>query len=222
MFDLDQTISEWRRQMLAAGIKTPTPLEELEIHLREDFEQRVKSGLKEAEAFKVAAEKIGQSHLLQKEFKKVEKNHKIMRTVLLIIGWLAAVWALFYGVFIWEFNWNFFQFSPQWNLAVMVGLSGILAALTAMWFLAKANSDKATHVVSLLLCVLLAGIAVCALHADESARGIIGGHYEVPFWYRAGRTLVLWLPGAFWAWWTWRHLTQKNSPTHRNQPTHSD
>jgi hypothetical protein len=36
MFDLEQTISEWRRQMLSAGIKTPVPLEELEIHLRED------------------------------------------------------------------------------------------------------------------------------------------------------------------------------------------
>lgn len=35
MFDLEQSIAEWRRQMLAAGIKTPVPLEDLEIHLRE-------------------------------------------------------------------------------------------------------------------------------------------------------------------------------------------
>ena len=30
MFDLEQAIAGWRRQMQAAGIKTPVPLEELE------------------------------------------------------------------------------------------------------------------------------------------------------------------------------------------------
>jgi hypothetical protein len=40
MFNLEQAISEWRRQMIAVGIKTPVPLEELESHLREDVEQR--------------------------------------------------------------------------------------------------------------------------------------------------------------------------------------
>ena len=44
MLDLDQAIAEWRKQMLAAGIKTPVPLEELDIHLREDIEQQMKSG----------------------------------------------------------------------------------------------------------------------------------------------------------------------------------
>ena len=29
-------MTDWRRQMIAAGIKTPVPLEELEIHLREE------------------------------------------------------------------------------------------------------------------------------------------------------------------------------------------
>ena len=43
MFDLEQSIADLRRQMLAAGIKTPVPLEELEIHLREEIEQQSKS-----------------------------------------------------------------------------------------------------------------------------------------------------------------------------------
>ena len=34
MFDLEKSITRWREQMLAAGIKTPSPLEELENHLR--------------------------------------------------------------------------------------------------------------------------------------------------------------------------------------------
>ncbi len=37
MFNLEQSIAEWRQQMLAAGPKNPTPLNELESHLREDM-----------------------------------------------------------------------------------------------------------------------------------------------------------------------------------------
>jgi hypothetical protein len=72
MFDLEPSIAEWRRQMLAGGLGTPVPLEELEIHLREDIERQMKSGLNEAEAFKTAVQKIGPAHTVQNEFKKVE------------------------------------------------------------------------------------------------------------------------------------------------------
>ena len=71
MSDLEQSIADWRKQMLAAGIKTPVPLEELEIHLREEVEQQLKSGLNEQEAFNSAIQKIGQAHMVQKEFKKL-------------------------------------------------------------------------------------------------------------------------------------------------------
>jgi len=37
MFDLEQAIIAWRQQMLAAGIKSPVPLEELENHLRDEI-----------------------------------------------------------------------------------------------------------------------------------------------------------------------------------------
>ena len=73
MFDLEKSIAAWRRQMLAAGIKSPVPLEELEIHLREEIEQQMKSGLNEQEIFNSAVHKIGQAHLVQNEFKKVEE-----------------------------------------------------------------------------------------------------------------------------------------------------
>jgi hypothetical protein len=68
MFNLEQSIAEWRRKMLAAGIEAPAPLDELELHLREDIEVRVKSGWDERQAFEMAAEQIGRAGLLQKEF----------------------------------------------------------------------------------------------------------------------------------------------------------
>ena len=252
MFNLKQTISEWRRQMLAAGIQTPVPLEELEIHLREEIEQHIRSGLNEAEAFQAAVEKIGQADQLQKEFKKVEKDHTIIRAILLVIGWLAASCTLAYSMVSLDFDWNLFRFSPRWNLGVMVELSGILVALTSMWFLAKASRDKTSRVAALLCCVLLAADSVSCLSpenipaprpvpalspqmTDQQAIAAVGAimidtaidrvfrrSEPSPIWYRGGGMLLLCMPGVFWVGWTWRHLTQKRTPTHGNQPIHSE
>ena len=70
MFNLEEKISECRQQMLAAGIQAPVPLEELENHLREDVEQRMRSGVSEQKAFDAAVRRIGQAHALTEEFKK--------------------------------------------------------------------------------------------------------------------------------------------------------
>ena len=72
MFNLEKSIADWRRQMLAAGIKTPVPLEELEIHLREEIERQTGAGLSETEAFKASVRKIGPAQAVQSEFRKVE------------------------------------------------------------------------------------------------------------------------------------------------------
>jgi len=71
MFNLEQSIADWRKQMLAAGIKTPVPLEELESHLREDVENRTRSGLDAQQAFETTVQQIGQSDVLKNEFAKV-------------------------------------------------------------------------------------------------------------------------------------------------------
>ena len=76
MFNLEQAIAKWRLQMLAAGIKKPVPLEELESHLREEIERQMKSGQSEAEAFQAAVQKIGPAHTVQNEFEKVEATEE--------------------------------------------------------------------------------------------------------------------------------------------------
>src|SRR5271168_5258882 len=70
MFDLEQSITEWRKQMLAAGIKTPVPLEELEIHLREEIERQMQWDANEQSAFETAVSRIGQGIALKTEFIK--------------------------------------------------------------------------------------------------------------------------------------------------------
>jgi hypothetical protein len=74
MFNLEQAIADWQQQMLAAGIKSPTPLEELEIHLREEIEGQMKSGLNEQTAFEISIRRIGQPKFLESEFKKIERT----------------------------------------------------------------------------------------------------------------------------------------------------
>lgn len=76
MFDLKESIAQWRRRMLAAGINTPVPLEELESHLRDEIERQTKSGRGEAEAFESAVQKIGPARAVQNEFEKVEQTEE--------------------------------------------------------------------------------------------------------------------------------------------------
>ncbi len=56
--------------MLTAGIKTPVPLEELEIHLRDEIGRLVKSGLDEQKAFDAAVQKMGPVQAIRNEFEK--------------------------------------------------------------------------------------------------------------------------------------------------------
>ena len=85
MFDLEQAISNWRKQMLAAGIKTPVPLEELEIHLRDEIEQQIKWGLNEQKAFEISVQQIGRPKLLKNEFQKSERTF-MKRTLIALLG----------------------------------------------------------------------------------------------------------------------------------------
>jgi len=92
MFNLEQSIAQWRVQMLAAGIKSPVPLEELEIHLREEIERQIKSGLNERQAFEISIQQIGQAQTLDREFKKSERT--FMKQIIII---LAALFGMVMG-----------------------------------------------------------------------------------------------------------------------------
>jgi hypothetical protein len=123
MFDLEQSIAEWRKQMLAAGIKMPVPLEELEIHLREELEQQMKFGSSAQTAFPIAVKKIGQVKLLKAEFKKIGGRDTAQRrkaagyfySVILGFYTLAAIYAMF-----------------KYNLSTKEWLSGFAAQTTLL------------------------------------------------------------------------------------------
>ncbi len=71
MFDLEQAIGEWRREMRACGINDHEILDELESHLRDDVEQETCSGCDLKASFEVVVTRMGQRSALQSEFQKV-------------------------------------------------------------------------------------------------------------------------------------------------------
>jgi hypothetical protein len=75
VFNLEKQISDWRKQMLAAGIASPVPLEELESHLREDILEQMHMGRSEQDAFEICVKNIGQPWPIKKEFAKTERNY---------------------------------------------------------------------------------------------------------------------------------------------------
>jgi hypothetical protein len=90
MFDLEQSVAEWRKQMLAAGIKTPVPLEELECHLREEIERQMKTGSNQPDAFTSAVQQLGPANTVQNEFIKVDQIHSALNWKLTEIGLTLA------------------------------------------------------------------------------------------------------------------------------------
>jgi hypothetical protein len=76
MFDIEKSFAEWRTQMLAAGIKTPVPLVELENHLRDDVEKEMLSGSAAEEAFEKATRRIGLAWEISNEFDKTSKGQR--------------------------------------------------------------------------------------------------------------------------------------------------
>lgn len=76
MFNLNQAIAGWRRQMIAGGIKAHDVLEELESHLRDEIDRQIRSGATEERAYRAAVAAIGEATTLQAEFAKTSRANE--------------------------------------------------------------------------------------------------------------------------------------------------
>ena len=160
MFNLEQAIAEWRQQMLAVGIKFPAPLEELEIHLREEIERQMKYGMNEPEAFHSSIKKIGQADALKLEFKK---NFHPMGTRFVkltgiacgVTAGLFSLWILYNLLFLHEVN------MPGRILGLMAFASAILSWRYGRKLLPNIGNQHARVAIAVACC--LAGVGVIML-----------------------------------------------------------
>jgi hypothetical protein len=90
MFNLEQAIADWRQKMLACGIETPVPMEELELHLREEMERQMEGGLNPQPAFEAAVEQIGTAGSLTTEFSKINPPLSMKSMIKILTGILAV------------------------------------------------------------------------------------------------------------------------------------
>ena len=110
MFHLEHSLTAWREQMLAAGIGSPVPLEELEAHLREEIDRQLQAGLSEPEAFHAAVQNLGPAVPLKTEFTKTAglrawfghdsftRTNRILGTLWIFNAGLISIWTAFLTV----------------------------------------------------------------------------------------------------------------------------
>lgn len=92
MFNLESAIIEWRRQLIAAGIENVEALDELESHLCEDIERRMRAGADAQRVFAAAAAQLGAPGALKIEFDGIEKRErKYMKRGVLVGVAIAGV-----------------------------------------------------------------------------------------------------------------------------------
>ena len=85
MFNLEQAISDWRRKLSAAGMRSRDIVDELESHLREEIDRQIQAGATEQDAFQTAVAELGDAGALKSEFAKL--NAARVRPRFLRIGY---------------------------------------------------------------------------------------------------------------------------------------
>jgi cytochrome b subunit of formate dehydrogenase len=162
MFDLEPSIADWRRRMLAAGIKTPAPLEELESHLREEIQRQMKSGLDVRAAFNLAAQNIGGANALRQEFGKIgEVMSARQRKFNIIVCGVAAVLIGLTGVML---LFPSFGKSPDLSFHELLPVSGaFISAALILWswrfsYICFPPLSARTRMIVAFLCIVLSGV----------------------------------------------------------------
>jgi hypothetical protein len=194
MFNLEQSISEWRKQMLAAGINTPVPLEELEAHLRDEIERQSRSGLSLQDAFEAAEKEIGPAGQLKSEFSKQTRLRDILEFELIGKEWylkwgpainLAGATAifLFFVVMILCKNMGFAEMTSSDRISCLAAMT--LAALfnyagffAYKWFPVIPDNRKRAGVAVTIAAPVLLGITTLLARANVSIE-----HLRVDFFW---------------------------------------
>jgi len=215
MFKLDEAISEWRRQMSAAGIMSSDVLDELESHLREDVEHRMRSGATVERAFREALQRVGAAENLNVEFAKVRRpdarlSHNTMRICCLAVAayvFVVETWTLLafdismrgriFGIGVVAMIAGFIGFLPELKRLLWPGVRGRAAA--------KAIYTVCSYVSVAWVCLLFLGegyIGILSLKmaADVVCWGLVALAVMTVFVFALGaepETPNLWAPAVW-------------------------
>ncbi|GEM_PF-6344614 len=127
MFNLNDAIADWRKRMLAGGLRDPAALDELEAHLREDVDQQVRAGADVQSAFNAAAQRIGAPKALKCEFARaVSGAGELARNIKLLFLISLAGFFILTAATVW--------FGAELPLSVRIGGGlGATLPLLILW-----------------------------------------------------------------------------------------
>lgn len=173
MFNLETAIAEWRRRMIAAGIKTPVPLEELEVHLREDFDAQIRAGMAPERAFEIAAGRLGSPAAIQQEFGKVGEvmsarvrkfNFAVCASAAVLLCAVAVQFLVNIPHFLAAPGDRIMTWGERISLAGAFLSAGLLlSAWMFLWGFFPILPRKQTRIVAVFLCVVLSGLCATVL-----------------------------------------------------------
>jgi hypothetical protein len=132
MHNLETSIADWRKTMIAVHQYTPGTLDELESHLRETVQELVRTGLDEAQAFDRAVAGLGSPLTLASEFEKLRPalwlpikivTAVIVALALALVAYLpfkmqSGAWSLLLAVHV-------FTVTLGYTTTMLLGLLGI-------------------------------------------------------------------------------------------------
>jgi len=184
MFNLDQAVADWRRQMAAAGIESAEVLDELESHLRDDVERQVCSGAEAQRAFDSAVRRMGSAQALRREFAKSGRaDEPRRRRFMKCLCFTFAAGVLLIN------TWTLIEF----DLSVLERLAGSCAVALAALYLASvpflhrmlsgvahARLLGAVKIAGWFVVLLPIGALLAAVHVIHLEIGIIA-------------TMIIWL-----------------------------
>jgi hypothetical protein len=93
MFDLNQSLDDWRAQLRQGEGCSADNIDELEEHLREEMAGLTQAGLAGDEAFLLAVRRLGSVEVLKEEFEKVNTSFVWLNR----LRWMAAGALIYLG-----------------------------------------------------------------------------------------------------------------------------
>ena len=178
MFNVDEQIRQWRRELNNAEVCHASDLEELEIHLRDEIKNLGDKGLSNEEAFVVASRRLGDKGSLTREFAKVNSQTLFIRRMLWIcVGVLASLLipklcaTVAHVTALGAIVWGMTQFSLNILIPVIQIVTLIISFLTVI-YVVRRHCDPSTPPIwripqnkktSLFVMVALADLAVLLL-----------------------------------------------------------
>jgi hypothetical protein len=91
MNNFEADIADWRRQLVAAGIESADVLDELESHLREEIERRVRSGGDGSQLFERAVSQFGSPQSLKAGFDRIKERKYMKRGMMIGAGIIGVM-----------------------------------------------------------------------------------------------------------------------------------